>query len=65
MFFLDKLHPRSSRSRMFFKIGVLKNSANFTGKHLRWSFFFNKVAGLDLNFIKKEAPAQVFFCEIC
>ena len=24
---------RSSRSQMFFKIGVLKNLANFTGKH--------------------------------
>ena len=29
-------HPlwRSSRSQMFFKIGVLKNFANFTGKRL-------------------------------
>ena len=26
---------RSSRSQMFFKIGVLKNFANFIGKHLR------------------------------
>ena len=25
---------RSSRSQMFFKIGVLRNFANFTGKHL-------------------------------
>ena len=30
---------------MFFKIGVLKNFAIFTGKHLCWSLF-NKVAGL-------------------
>ena len=37
---------RSSRSQMFFKIGVLKTAANFTGKHLCWSLFFNKVAGL-------------------
>ena len=28
---------RSSRSQMFFKIGVLKNVAIFTGKHLCWS----------------------------
>ena len=27
----------SSRSQMFSKIGVLKNFANFTGKHMRWS----------------------------
>ena len=30
---------RSSRSQMFFKIGVLKNLAIFTGKHLCWSSF--------------------------
>ena len=30
------------------KIGVLKNLTKFTGKHLCWSFFFNKVAGLHL-----------------
>ena len=30
---------------MFFKIGVLKTLANFTGKQLRWSLF-NKVVGL-------------------
>ena len=29
---------RGSRSQMFFKIGVLKNFANVTGKHLCWSF---------------------------
>ena len=32
-------HPlcRSSRSQMFFNIGVVKNFPNFTGKHLGWS----------------------------
>ena len=30
---------RSSRSQMFFKIGVLKNFANITGRHLCWSPF--------------------------
>ena len=30
---------RSSHSQMFFKMGVLKNFANFTGKHLCWSIF--------------------------
>ena len=27
---------------MFFKIGVLKNLANLTGKHLHWSLFLEK-----------------------
>ena len=30
----------SSRSQMFFKIGVLKNFVIFTGKDLCWSLFF-------------------------
>ena len=30
---------RSSRLQMFFKIGVLKNFAIFTGKHMCWSLF--------------------------
>ena len=30
---------RSNGLRMFFKIGVLKNFANSTGKHLYWSLF--------------------------
>ena len=34
---------RSSRSQMFFKIGVLNNIANFTGKQLYLSFFLIKL----------------------
>ena len=34
--------------------GVLNNFANFTGKHLCQSLFFNKVAGGACIFIKKE-----------
>ena len=33
---------RSSRSKMFFKIGLLKNFKNFPGKHLCWSLLFSK-----------------------
>ena len=33
-------------TEIFFKIGALKNFANFTGKHLCWSLFFNNIAGL-------------------
>ena len=39
------------------KKGVLKNFAQFTGKHLCQSLFFNKLAGLwlaGLNLIKKQ-----------
>ena len=35
---------RSSRLQMFFKIGVFRSFANFTGKHLCWSIF-KKLAG--------------------
>ena len=45
----EMLHQKQT----FFKKGVLKNFAIFTGKHLRWSFLFNKVAGLG------------FSCEYC
>ena len=31
---------------IFFKTGVLNNFANFTGKHLCCSLFFNKDAGI-------------------
>ena len=34
---------RSSRSQIFFKIGVLKNFSNFTRKHLCRSFFLIKL----------------------
>ena len=37
---------RSSRPQVFCEKGVLRNFAKFTGKHLRQSLFFNKVAGL-------------------
>ena len=35
---------RSSRPGVFFKKGILRNFAKFTGKHLCQSLFFNKVA---------------------
>ena len=39
---------RRSRSQMLLNIGALENLANFTGKYLCWSLFFNKVADLQL-----------------
>ena len=41
-----KYNPEVIVCRCSSKIGVLKNFVNFTGKHLCWSIFFNKVAGL-------------------
>ena len=34
---------KSSSSQMFFNIGVMKNVAKFTGKHLCWSLFLIKL----------------------
>ena len=36
----------SSRLVVFYKEGVRKPFVKFTGKHLYWSLFFDKVAGL-------------------
>ena len=51
--------------RVLCKKGVLRNFAKFTGKNLSQSLFFNKVAGVACNFIKKETLALVFSCEFC
>ena len=61
IFFISVL--RSSHPDVFCEKGVLRNFAEFTGKHLCQSLFFNKVAGGAWNFIKKETLAQVFSCE--
>ena len=53
---------RSSRSQMFFKVGVLKSYAIFTGKHLRWSLFLIKFKSFRpaWNFIKKKLEHRYF-----
>ena len=64
--YIPTIHNRrSSCPEVFFKKGVLRNFAKFTGEHLCQSLFFNKVAGGACNFIKKETLAQVFSCEFC
>ena len=45
------------------KKGVPKTFADFTGKHLCQSLFFNKAAGLKPVTFKKENLAHVFSCE--
>ena len=55
---------RTSHRRCSIKKGVLKNFTKFTGRLLCQSLFFNQVAGLrPATLLKKDAPAQVFFCE--
>ena len=56
---------RSSHQRYAVRKGVLRNFAKFTGKHLRQSLYFNRVAGHACNFIKIETLAQVLCCEFC
>ena len=43
---VTKTTDRSIRPEVFYKEGVLKDFAKFTGKHLCQSLFFNKDAGL-------------------
>ena len=47
----------SSRSQLFFKIGLLRNSAIFTIKSLSWNLFSIK--------FQAQTTIQVFSCEIC
>ena len=56
MFKLIKI--RGSRSKVFFKIDALQNFAIFTGKYLRWSIFFNKVARLKPETLLKKKFQQ-------
>ena len=59
------LTNRCTLPEVFCEKGVLRNFAKFIGKHLCQSLFFNKIAGLARNFIKKETLVQVFFCKFC
>ena len=50
-----------SRSQMFSKVGVIKNFAKITRKHLCWSLFFSKVAGLQpAALLKRNSNTGVF-----
>ena len=46
---------RNSRSQLFFKIGILKNFAILTGKHLCWSLSLRPVT-----LLKKNSNAGLF-----
>ena len=51
---------RSSRSQIFFKIGVLKDFANFTGKHLCCSLFLIKLQARPAALLKRNSKTGVF-----
>ena len=52
---------RSSHQRCSLLKGVLWNFSKFTGKHLRQSLFFNKVAGLRPATLLKKRPCRRCF----
>ena len=52
---------RSSQRRWSMRKGVLKNSANFTGKHLCWSLFSIKLqAWIPATLLKKRLQHRCF-----
>ena len=62
---LKHANGRSSRPEVFYKKGVLKNFAKFTGKHQCQSLFLIKLLAEACNLIKKKTLAQVFSYEFC
>ena len=60
-FFTEAAVDRSSCWQMFFKIGVLKNFAIFSGKNCDWV----SCRRSSLQLYWKATPAQVFSCEYC
>ena len=54
MLFIHVGKRLKSRSQRFFKIGVLKNFAIFTGKHLCWRLFLIKLQYWRLAFLLKK-----------
>ena len=51
---------RGNRAQMFFKIGVLKRFANFTGKHLCWSLFLKNLQAEGLQLHKRRLQHRCF-----
>ena len=51
---------RSSCPMVFYKMGVCRNFAKFTGKHLCQSLFFNKVAGRPATLLKRRLWHRCF-----
>ena len=64
LFFFKSTYFWSSRLQMFFKVGVLKSYAIFTGNHLRWSHFCIKFQSFRPATLK-VTPTKVLFGEYC
>ena len=58
---IDKKIFRSSRPGVFCKKGVLRNFANFTGKHLCESLFLIKLEAGGLQLYLKTDPGTIVF----
>ena len=58
---IEAAPARSSRSKILFKIGVLKNFAIFTGKHPCWSLFKIKLQAWKPATLLKRDSNPVFF----
>ena len=56
---------RGSHPEVFYKKGVLRNFAKFTGNTCARVSFLIKLQASACNFIKKETLTQVFSCEFC
>ena len=54
------MKSKGSRFQVFHRIDM-KIYTNFTGKYLRWSLFFNKVAGCRLETFFKKGLLHMYF----
>ena len=54
------LRSTKAATRGVLKLRVLKDFANFIGKHLCWSLFLIKLQAR-----RPKTPIQMFSCEIC
>ena len=57
-------YSKGQKQRSSVKEGVLRNFAEFTGKHLCQSLFFNEVPGLRPATLLKKKLWHIF-CELC
>ena len=56
---------RSSHRRCSLKKSILKNFANFTGKHMSWRLFLIRLQAWGLKLYWKETATQMLSCKIC
>ena len=63
LFLASFVRNSEAATRGVLRKGVLRNFAEFTGKHLHQSLPFNKVAGLSLQlYLKGETGGDCFNC---